>query len=369
MEKEGLCGLEQILKEADCPLLDLSLRTTATTSNAELLKVLLRSSRVEALSLENTFMDVGIGSELLPSFETAANGAHLFKLRFQSPSPSFCNGSGAMNAARFVSELIARDQQIHHLALNESGLDLNCRALVECGLLQSLKNTRSLCYLALRGVGLDAKGAVLLARILETQPTILLLDISGNSVGEAGILAVAECVKKNTTLRFLALCACDATETAGCALAKALEVNTTVDLLCMRDDDLGAASGRAFAEMLKTNTTLHRLHLDYCDLKPEGCGAFVDALSKNQTLKHLTLNHSGIAFHDKIELIRVAKEQKALEILRLEDRNELTIPIRSPSRYTLGTDYDYMYSYDTCYARHAAKLSRQIPQEPPVNLT
>ena len=331
--------------------------------------VLTKSQRIEALCYENLQMDVAIGRDLLQGWEDSKNRAHLFQFSFiKQLDRQDLERRWELQAAQFVADLIARDQKIVYFCVNESGLDLRCDILVKCGLLDSLKGSRSLCYLLLRGVGLDAQGTVLLARALHGQKTMRLLDISANHVGDVGLLAIAECLKINTSLRFLILCSCNATEVSGCALAHALEANATVDLLSMRDDDLGAASGHAFAEMLKKNKTLHRLHLDYCDLKSSGCRAFVEALTKNSSLKHLTLNHSGIDFHDKAALIRVAKERQVLEILQVEDRNELTIPVGSVSRYTLSTDYTYLYNFETTYARHLGAMNRQRPQEPPANL-
>ena len=367
---KDLLVLEETLQHAECPNIDVSVLSSANKSNAELLDVFLRSDRVEAVGLNNSRLDLTTAISLLPSLFEAQNEAHFLRLKFAKPEDRWNSSAQkeATRAARLVSEVIAGDQRLVYFAANESGLDLSHTVLVECGLLDSLKVTRSLCYLLLRGVGLDAKGAVLLGHTMAHQGTIKLLEISSNAVGDRGIVGIANSLNTNKTLRFLCLGDCNVSSVGACALAKALETNRTLDLLCLSDDDLGAASGRAFASMLKKNSSLRRLHLDYCDLKPEGCKAFVEALRKNRTLKHLTLNHSGICFHDKVELVRLAKEFQVLEILQVEDRNELTIPIGSPSRYTLSTNYPYLYSFDTNYARHVASLNRQRAQEPPAKI-
>ena len=358
--------VSQVLETAACPVLDISLTCSPHASNLGILELLFRSKKVAAVGFKvlGSDMDAELIPHILQMFEESKNAAHLCRLKFHiSPAISKRNGS---RLAQAVARLIQHDKALLYLDTSDSGIDFSLSSLVESKFLDALKLSNSLCYLRIRGVGMDADGAMLLSRTMASQRTVELLDISQNPVGNKGVCALAECLKRNTTLRFLILCSCDVSEHGACALANALEVNTRLDLLFLKDDDLGAPSGQAFAAMLKVNKTLRRLHLDYCDLKPEGCRPFVEALSKNRTLKHLGLVHSGIGYHDRMKLIEVAKNGRTLEILYVEDRNELSKVVQSQPRYTLLGSFAYIYAFETNFAQHLRARSRRHLQQPPV---
>lgn len=333
-----LGAVESVLAAKDCPILDISLHCDEKSWNVNLLRLLLRSNCVEALGLQYFNMGIGDAHMLLSSLEDSASKAHTLHLKFPV--------APAVTTTQFVSELIAKDGSLLNLDVSNSGIDLSFGSLQSCSFLESLETTKSLCYLRLRGVGLDERGVILLSKTLSVQRSIELLDISENHIGDKAVCALAECLRTQRTLRFLGICEAAVSEIGGCALAKALEENETLDLLFMKDDDLGVASGRAFASMLKINTTLRRLYLNYCSLGREGCKAFTEALSVNRTLKHLRLNYNGVGGEDLAAMIDLAKRGQVLEVLEVEDRNELT-ETRVLSKNTL-----YLYSFDTNYARH-----------------
>ena len=349
--------LETVLSREYCPVLDISFYCKQNGWRTDFVKLLLRSSKVEAFAMKYDWMDAEVACELLDHLEKSTNKAHSFHFKFkESLRPGF--------GERFVGEVVARDSVVLFLDVRHTGIKLTETALRECGLTRSLQSTPSLCYLTLRGVGLDTNGAVSLFRALARQHTVELLNVSENPIGDGAAYQLAKYLKQQDTLRFLMVCSVGVTAEGGCAIAKALEVNKTLDLLSMKDDNLGPASGTAFASMLKVNKTLRRLYLDYCDLGGEGCRDFIEAVSINKWLKHLKLNHNGIKVDDKLALLRIAKQRRVLEVLEVEDKNELSEIWEKGRTHcaAYGKNYRYEYSVASNYSRHLIAKSN-LPSE------
>ena len=356
---ERVDKLKRVLAWSECPSLDITL-SCRDGYDMEVIRALLESRRVEAVGFKSLTLDPDCSDELIQAFADSRNAVHSLKVQF---SRSTLRGS------MFFTELLRRDDSIFYLDASCWGYDYVRYPIVDANFFKSLNRAPSLFYLHLQNVGLDAEATRLLCQALATQRSLKLLDIGNNSIGDEGACALAECLKTQTTLCFLVLNFCEVTSVGAVAIAQALETNTALDMLYMKDDDLGSEGGTAFATMLKVNTTLRRLHLEYCNFQREGCKSFIEAVAINRTLKHLKITHSGITLEDKVELVRVANEGKALEILKVDDKkNELGEHSGSPSRYTCIASYSYLFAFETNYARHLCSSNRHHSKGPPVVL-
>lgn len=289
-----------------------------------IVKLLLRSKFVEALTLRKSHASPKEVKAISEFSVESINKCHLFQFSFDRTDDPEQEGRDAKAAA----ELVANDKKLCCLCIKNSGLKLPCARLKECGLLEALRTTNSLCYLGLGDAGIDAEGAILLAEVLQVNRTIEYLSIGANPFADKGVLALAESLLKITTLRTLKIPQVEATERGGMAIANALMGNNSLRQLHLKDDSLGPECGRAFAQMLKVNSSLRFLCLDFCELQAEGCKHFILALSVNRTLEVLRLNFNGITREDQVELTRKAKEGGVLKGLEVADRNLLASDTR-----------------------------------------
>lgn len=302
--------------------LDVMLFEQGSSFSWDLADVFLRSSAVEATSIEiasSSLKHACLGEKL----RVSKNDAQLLRFGRTAFSEFVLRNEVSFEAAECVAQIVCKGASLLGLDLSMSKLNLPCPALVGSKLLDSLQRTTSLRYVNLRDTGLDEAGAVLLANALANHQSLEHLDIGVNEIKDSGVCAFAESLKTNTRLRSLLFGAVGAREKGGYALADSLLINKSLQMLYMKDDDLGPECAKALASMLEANTTLMSLTLDYCDLTWKGCQSFIPALKANRTLKSLSLSYNGATLRETAELTRVAKEGGVLESLVLSDKNVL----------------------------------------------
>ena len=132
-------------------------------------------------------------------------------------------------------------------------------------------------------------GATALATELETNRTVMGLELSANNIRPTGAIAFATALKINETLQILYLNVNPIRSAGATAFATALETNNTLRTLGLRHCDIGDSGAAAFATALKINTTLKVLDLQYNPIRNAGLLALATALETNTTLTTLDL--------------------------------------------------------------------------------
>jgi len=135
-------------------------------------------------------------------------------------------------------------------------------------------------------------GAQVLAAALHNNTSLKHLNLALTSIGNAGAIALAEALKKNQGLQVLNLY-CNSFTTATKCIAKAMETNTTLLDLNVSGNRRDETKPLRFAKMLMTNKTLQRLDISHLGMR--GSDLFADALKTNTTLKYLNLSGNLIS--------------------------------------------------------------------------
>ena len=317
-----------------------------------LLNLFLNSKVVEAIKLRDAKASLQVVESLSKSAANTKNLCHLLHFTFTTETYSQKGSVGKM--VQCLTDLIKKDKQLCCLDIKSFGAEIPTATLKECGLLEAVKASTSLCYLRLVGAGLRPDAGVLVAKALESNKCLQFLCLGSNPIGDEGLVALAQSLESNTTLEVLLLCMVGATGVGAQALARSLCRNSSLRQLLLKDDCLGVEGGRAFAAMLKVNKSLHFLCIDYCDLQEEGCRHLISAISVNRTLRVLRMNFNGINWKDQLELTRRAEEGGTLRVLEVADKNLLK---KEPCKCLQHSGAQQLEPWNRSYARHMVSRS------------
>ena len=128
-------------------------------------------------------------------------------------------------------------------------------------------------------------GSAALAKALEINSSLQVLEIRDNEIGEIGAIALAKALETNSSLQALDMGDNAIGDTGAIALAKALEKNSSLRTLVMGDNDIGDAGAVALAKALEINHTLQSLEIiGLSKIGEIGAIALANALEKNYTL-------------------------------------------------------------------------------------
>jgi ribonuclease inhibitor len=144
----------------------------------------------------------------------------------------------------------------------------------------------------LRG-GLRVGGAEALGQVLGANTTVEKVMFFGDDDFEEGCMeAMSRCFSVNTTLTDLSFFYCQLGVVDAVSLAKALQVNTSVELLNLTGNAFGNAGATALAELLsRANSKLKELCFIESGIGSAGAAALGRALLVNTNL--VTLNLGG----------------------------------------------------------------------------
>lgn len=132
----------------------------------------------------------------------------------------------------------------------------------------------ALASLYLDGCGLRAPGLSALLGALETNDTLMELNLDGNQFSERSSgEALCRALKSNVSLTALGLFGCGIDAPGAVLLAEGLEENVTLTTLLMSENRIGDAGGKALASALVLNQSLAVLWLAGNGLSPETVAA------------------------------------------------------------------------------------------------
>lgn len=166
-----------------------------------------------------------------------------------------------------------------------------------------LSENRTVERLYLGGNGIDAQGAVLLAKLLRANPALKALMLSVNDLGDAGAAILADALRENLTLEALGLASNNITSEGGAALFAAAQTHPALNHL-----DFSCAPSTRVLGAQRNNLG---------DSGAESAGAF---LAENRALTHLNLCHNGVTEKGKRFLIAGLEQNTTLQELLLDGK-------------------------------------------------
>ena len=157
--------------------------------------------------------------------------------------------------------------------------------------------------------------------------TLILLDISNNSLNEENIKELLEYLKQNKTIKILYLNGNNLTFSCGFYLADCFKKNTTIEILHLAKNKINGGGLDSFLTILgNDNKTLKELDLSSNDLTLEDFKILGNYLNLNPPLKSLDLsgnvlvplaaNHIGVTFMKNSNL-----EEIKLNDCKISDEN------------------------------------------------
>jgi Ran GTPase-activating protein (RanGAP) involved in mRNA processing and transport len=195
---------------------------------------------------------------------------------------------GAAAVAALIRERRAPALETLYLGCNHIEL-AGVEALVEA-LADPSSPVRAL-WLKRNLVGPD--GAAVLARLLDRQPNLELLDLTNSGLGDAGAVPILAALRAQVVqprgLARLLIGGNGLGEHAAAQLGELLAVTPHLRELSLAVSRLGDAGARTLARGLGHNHSLERLDLSSCAIGPEGLAAIVDALRAHPRLTELSL--------------------------------------------------------------------------------
>lgn len=197
------------------------------------------------------------------------------------------------------------------LELDHSGVSLK-GAAAAAPLMRSLNDDRiRVQVLKLRECQIDQGTGIALGKILETNHTILYLDLEGNKFGPEGGKAICEALEYNSSMTHINLRTNELGELAGAALGESLRVNHTLTHLNLEETKLSTVAGKAITEALITNKSVREIALAFNQIGERGAENIVKAINENPLLKKIDLRFNVFSFEVKEEMIKATKKSKS----------------------------------------------------------
>ena len=195
---------------------------------------------------------------------------------------------------------------------------------------EALRSNGTLNYLYLKGSRLCSPtgtmetqfgnlAAAAFKRALHSRLTkVTHLDLCNTSMTSSCVIILAEALQSNTTLVRLDL-SCNRIDSFGAAaIANGLKSNRTLTHLQLRENHISDAGAARFAQCLRSNCTLVYLDLIGNSIKYLGAAAIAQALKSNRTLTHLQLGWNEVGDSGAMEFADTLQCNKALVFLSLK---------------------------------------------------
>ncbi|MCX7338069.1 MAG: hypothetical protein NTX76_02145 [Alphaproteobacteria bacterium] len=195
--------------------------------------------------------------------------------------------------------------------------------------LRFFSGDKTLDRLELRKEKIGDLGAILVAKVLEKNHTLIDLDLAYNGIGNLGAIAIARALKENTRLNKLDIShnsignnnnheGGNIENSAGKAIGSAIKKNLGLSRLVLSNNCLGTSEAVKIANALETNHTLSHLSLPYNKIGRDGIAALIYVVDAKQTasIKKLYFSHnsegngSGYTKDDRKRVIESISQQQ-----------------------------------------------------------
>ena len=195
----------------------------------------------------------------------------------------------------------------------------------------ALKRNKSLISLDLTSNGLCSEEAEILAKGLEANTTLKVLNISKNQVGNSGAKSILQSLRKLfrpgqtlSALEKLDISENSLLSTSVIDFSSILRENdeTRLRSLNLSNNFYLGCDQSTFSFALEKNKTLTSLNLSWVKINDKPCQSLAKALEQNETLQFLDLSHNQISSEGVLALGKALEINSTLQSLDLS-RNEI----------------------------------------------
>ncbi|KAH3732716.1 Protein NLRC3 [Pelomyxa schiedti] len=256
---------------------------------------------------------------------------------------------------------------LHSLVLSNTGI----KSQGAIALANMLETNTSLMRLILRGNVIDTAGAVALAHTLnntrllqldigwnvaigdegisaimaalETQNTLIYLDISGTGISATGAMQVGRSLAKNVTLLNLALCGNpDIGEIGVAEIGNLMASNQSIWELVMSDVGSSAQASQQLFSVLQSNKTLIAIDFARNEIGTEAATALSKIIASNEVLRRVNLECTKLSPKALQPLTEVLQRAEVLQHLDISDNHEISNSLLLNQMIILNTSLQYL---------------------------
>ena len=208
--------------------------------------------------------------------------------------------------------------------LDISGSELGDKGLAS--LCNSLTVTCCIKTLLIENCNVSEEGIKVLVDSLLAPAKASLEDLVGaeNAISDDGVGYIAKSLEVNKALKLLDIAECGITEKGAKFLAECLKVNQTLVFLALHSNHISDAGATVIANALPHNHALKQLGLSKCGLTDQCMGPLVRALKVNTSLERLDLAWNHFTDAGLVMLGEGLKKNRGLQIMELEYLKEAT---------------------------------------------
>ncbi|KAI8911457.1 hypothetical protein EDD86DRAFT_188553 [Gorgonomyces haynaldii] len=175
--------------------------------------------------------------------------------------------------------------------------------------------------IVMRYHGLGIFGAQALAQVLQSNKTLIKLDLTGNYIERGGThvcqamtlnttlthlnlsfnklgksaQAIGNLLSENVALKTLILKGNDIGDMEATSIAEGLKQNVCLNVLDLSHNLIGDIGGIALGQAIAVNETLVEFDLGWNTIRQRGMMAFLTGVRDNTTIQHLNVQRNGIA--------------------------------------------------------------------------
>jgi Ran GTPase-activating protein (RanGAP) involved in mRNA processing and transport len=153
------------------------------------------------------------------------------------------------------------------------------------------------------------------------------VNFSNNIILDDGFRLIAELISSNGPiyLQELILRNCDGHSKGLKALSRHMDTNKSLVVLDLSENDFNSKSMEVFAESMKSNRRLKTLHLSSCNIESDSMGSMMNMLQSNYTLSVLNLCHNNLGDAGAEVIGNNLKSVSTLTHIDLQDNNITTL--------------------------------------------
>lgn len=195
-------------------------------------------------------------------------------------------------------------------------------------------------------------GAEELARMLEHNTTLKVLDLSGNSsILAGGVTFLATALKKNTTLTTLILSESNVKQKACVALSSMLAVNKTLTTLDVSSNNIGDRGLKSLLEFIQNrNRGLTTLSIANNRITSAGANILAETVRENKTLTSIDIGYNNFEVLRHITLMNALESNYSLTTFKTNIVSSKISNILFNNKYRklyitlmlLFSEYDYI---------------------------
>lgn len=153
---------------------------------------------------------------------------------------------------------------------------------------------------------------------LETNLSVIDLNLAGNPLGYKSGEYIGRCFEKNSMLRSVNLSSCNLTEEGVLRMNFGLIRNFTIKSLSLSYNYLCDNGAKALSEALKKNSGVQVLDISNNLIKNPGGYAIIESLYRNSTLKSINLNYNSLKDEIGHDILAVVSRCKNIISFSLE---------------------------------------------------